>query len=267
MAYPGQRGHQPVAALRDVDLRVEDGEFVSIVGPSGCGKSTLLHLVAGFERPIGGSVRVLGQEVTGPGSDRAVVFQQAALYPWQSVRDNIGFGLRIHGMHRAEYDRRVEHYLGIMGLTAFARHAPYHLSGGMRQRVAIARALITEPGIMLMDEPFGALDAQTRNEMQRFLLRLWRTLRPTVLFVTHDVEEAILLSDRVVILTARPGQLALDLKVPFQRPREWDLVLTPEFVEVKRRLLAVLQPQLESAERVEALIAELSPRSGKRRPE
>jgi NitT/TauT family transport system ATP-binding protein len=257
MAYPSHGGRPPVTALAGVSLRIEDGEFVSIVGPSGCGKSTLLHLVAGFERPTEGVVAVSGREVRGPGSDRAVVFQQAALYPWLSVRDNIGFGLRLQGIRGQDYDRRVEHYLGIMGLTAFSHHAPYHLSGGMRQRVAIARALIVEPEIMLMDEPFGALDAQTRNEMQRFLLRLWRTLRPTVLFVTHDVEEAILLSDRVVIMTARPGNVALDLRVPFPRPREWDLVLTPEFIEVKRQLLSVLQPQLASAERVEALISEM----------
>jgi NitT/TauT family transport system ATP-binding protein len=257
MAYPSHRGRPPVSALADVDLQVADGEFVSIVGPSGCGKSTLLHLVAGFGRQTHGAICVGGRAVPGPGSDRAVVFQQAALYPWLSVRENIGFGLRLHGIRGQEYNRRVQHYLEIMGLSAFAQHAPYHLSGGMRQRVAIARALIGEPEIMLMDEPFGALDAQTRNEMQRFLLRLWRTLRPTVLFVTHDVEESILLGDRVVIMTARPGRVALDLKVPFARPREWDLVLTPEFIEVKRQLLSVLQPQLQSAQEVEALIAEI----------
>ncbi|MDA8346981.1 MAG: ABC transporter ATP-binding protein [Thermaerobacter sp.] len=265
MAYPGHQGRPPVAALQDVDLKVADGEFVSIVGPSGCGKSTLLHLVAGFGKPTSGRISVDGREVSKPGSERAVVFQQAALYPWLNVRDNIGFGLRIHGIRGREYERRVQHYLGIMGLTTFEHHAPYHLSGGMRQRVAIARALITEPEIMLMDEPFGALDAQTRNEMQRFLLRLWRTLRPTVLFVTHDVEESILLGDRVVIMTARPGRVALDLRVPFARPREWDLVLTPEFIDVKRRLLSVLQPQLESAQRVEDFISELeSPDDGAR---
>lgn len=262
MAYPAHQGRPPVAALQDVDLTVGDGEFVSVVGPSGCGKSTLLHLVAGFGKPTSGSIRVNGREVTRPGSDRAVVFQQAALYPWLSVRDNIGFGLRLHGIRGTEYDRRVRHYLGIMDLTAFEHHAPYHLSGGMRQRVAIARALITEPEIMLMDEPFGALDAQTRNEMQRFLLRLWRTLRTTVIFVTHDVEEAVLLGDRVIIMTARPGSVALDLRVPFARPREWDLVLSPEFVEVKRQLLSVLQPQVESAQRVEAFISELESSDG-----
>ncbi len=258
MEFPAQGRHTPVVALAGVDLRVEEGEFVCLVGPSGCGKSTLLHLVAGFESPTSGHILVGGSEVCAPGSDRAVVFQQSALYPWLNVRENIGFGLRIHGIRGAEFDRRVEQYLGIMGLTGFDRHAPYHLSGGMRQRVAIARALITEPETVLMDEPFGALDAQTRNDMQRFLLRLWKMLRPTVLFVTHDVEEAILLGDRVVIMTARPGRIALDLRVPFARPREWDLVLSPEFVEVKRQLLGVLQPQLESAQSVEAFLAERS---------
>ena len=257
MVYPGRRGHRDIPALRGVDLRVADGEFVSVVGPSGCGKSTLLHLVAGFGRPSEGRILVDGQTVLGPAADRAVVFQQAALYPWLTVAENIGFGLRIHGVRGAEYDRRVGDYLQIMGLEAFARHAPYELSGGMRQRAAIARALITQPATMLMDEPFGALDAQTRNEMQRFLLGLWRTLRPTVLFVTHDVEESILLGDRVVVMTARPGRVALDLRVPFPRPREWDLVLTGEFIEVKRQVLSVLRPQLESAEHLERLMAVL----------
>ncbi len=255
MVYPGGRGRRAVPALLGVDLKLADGEFVSVVGPSGCGKSTLLHLVAGFGRPTEGNILVDGRLVRGPGADRAVVFQQAALYPWLSVAENIGFGLRIHGLRGEEYKRKVSDYLAIMGLEAFARHAPYELSGGMRQRAAIARALITQPEIMLMDEPFGALDAQTRNEMQRFLLRLWRTLRPTVLFVTHDVEEAILLGDRVVVMTARPGKIAVDLAVPFARPREWDLVLTPEFVEVKRQVLSVLRPELESAEHLERLMS------------
>ncbi len=255
MVYPGSRGRHAVPALQGVDLRVDEGEFVSVVGPSGCGKSTLLHLLAGFEFPTEGRIEIDGQLVQRPGADRAVVFQQAALYPWMTVAENIGFGLRIHGLRGAEYERRVRDYLGIMGLEAFAKHAPYELSGGMRQRVAIARALITQPETMLMDEPFGALDAQTRNEMQRFLLRLWRTLRPTVLFVTHDVDEAILLGDRVVVMTARPGRVALNLAVPFERPREWDLVLTPEFVGVKRQVLGVLRPQLESAEHLEEFMA------------
>lgn len=255
MVYPGGRGRPRVPALQGVDLRVADGEFVSVVGPSGCGKSTLLHLVAGFERPTEGSIQVGGQIVKGPGADRTVVFQQPGLYPWLSVGDNIGFGLRIHGLRGGEYERRVRDYLAIMGLEGFARHRPYELSGGMRQRVAIARALITQPETMLMDEPFGALDAQTRNEMQRFLLQLWRTLRPTVLFVTHDVEESILLGDRVVVMTARPGRVALDLRVPFSRPREWDLVLTPEFVEAKRQVLSVLRPQLEAEQHLERFMA------------
>ncbi len=255
MVYPGRRGRRAIPALRGVDLTLAGGEFVSVVGPSGCGKSTLLHLVAGFGQPTRGSILVGGRAVQGPGAERAVVFQQAALYPWLNVGENIGFGLRIHGVRGRDYERRVRDYLAIMGLETFAGHAPYELSGGMRQRVAIARALITQPEIMLMDEPFGALDAQTRNEMQRFLLRLWRTLRPTVLFVTHDVEEAILLGDRIVVMTARPGRLALDLPVPFPRPREWDLVMTPEFVEVKRRVLSVLRPELESAEQLERLMS------------
>ena len=251
MDYPARGRRGSVPALQGLDQRVADGEFVSVVGPSGCGKSTLLHLVAGLLRPTAGCIRVDGQEIRRPGADRAVVFQQAALYPWLDVAGNIGLGLRLRGVRGAEYDRLVQEYVRTMGLEGFARHAPYELSGGMRQRVAIARALIVQPATVLMDEPFGALDAQTRNEMQRFLLGLWRTLRPTVLFVTHDVEEAVLLGDRVLVMTARPGRVALELQVPFARPREWDLVLTPEFVEVKRRVLSVLRPEVESAERLE----------------
>ncbi|MCL6561520.1 MAG: ABC transporter ATP-binding protein [Firmicutes bacterium] len=249
--YPPQkRGMVATTALQQVSMTIRDGEFVCIVGPSGCGKTTLLHMVAGFESPSGGRILLDGQEIQGPGADRAVVFQQAALYPWLSVYDNIAFGLKLKNLPRSQYDAKVRQFLKIMGLEGFERHAPYHLSGGMQQRAAIARALITQPKILLMDEPFGALDAQTRNDMQRFLLELWQELRPTVLFITHDVEEAVLLGDRVIVMTARPGRIARDFEVPFPRPRAWELSLTPEFVAFKREVLSVLRPEVESAQRL-----------------
>jgi NitT/TauT family transport system ATP-binding protein len=208
--------------------------------------------VAGFERPTGGRILVDGQAVVTPGRDRAVVFQQPALYPWLSVFDNIAFGLRLQNHPAAATAAEVRRYVEIMGLTGFEALPPYQLSGGMQQRVAIARALIVHPKILLMDEPFGALDAQTRNEMQRFLLDLWRTLECTVLFVTHDVEEAVLLGDRVLVMTARPGRIAREFRIPFERPRQWDLVLTADFIAVKREVLSVLQRELASARMLEA---------------
>lgn len=237
-------GRAVTEALRDVSIAIRDGEFIAIAGPSGCGKTTLLQLVAGFEQPDGGTVRVDGTPVAGPGSDRAVVFQQASLYPWLNVRDNITFGLKLKGERPEAVEAKLQTYLEIMGLGGFANHAPYQLSGGMQQRVAIARALITEPQILLMDEPFGALDAHTRNEMQSFLLGLWQRLKTTVLFITHDVEEAVLLADRVVVMTPRPGRVAAEIAVPFPRPRHWDLVLTADFVAIKREVVKVLRPDM-----------------------
>ncbi len=240
--YPGRRGKPPTVALEGLETHVADGEFVTVVGPSGCGKTTLLNLVAGFEKPDAGAILLDGAEVHGPGADRAVVFQQPSLYPWLSVRQNIAFGLRLRGARPGE-DERVRRIIGIMGLDGFEHHAPYELSGGMQQRVAIARALIMEPAMLLMDEPFGALDAQTRSEMQAFLLSLWRKVRPTVLFITHDVEEAVLLGDRILVLTPRPGRLALELPVGLPRPRHYDMILTPEFTRHKREVLKILRPE------------------------
>lgn len=248
---PNHRGGRSVAALADISLSVDEGEFVCIVGPSGCGKTTLLHLVAGLDVLSSGRISLGGEEVRRPSADRAMVFQQPSLYPWMSVKENIAFGLKLRdGRTKIDW-RRVQYYVDMMGLSGFEDHPPYQLSGGMQQRVAIARALITQPKVLLMDEPFGALDAQTRNEMQRFLLHLWKTMRSTVLFITHDVEEAILLGDRVVVMTARPGRIAEDFKVPLLRPRDWEMVLTPAVVELKRKLLAVLRPQLDRRTRVE----------------
>lgn len=232
----------PLVAVKEVSVGISDGEFLSIVGPSGCGKTTLLNMVAGFEAPTRGRVMLDGEPIVRPGPERAVVFQQPSLLPWMTVEENIAFGVMLAAGPKGVDRERLHDTVEVMGLSGFEAHRPYQLSGGMQQRVAIARALMTDPRILLMDEPFGALDAQTRSDMQRFLLKLWKVNRPTVLFVTHDVEEAVLLGDRVVVMTVRPGEVALDLPISLPRPRQWDQVLTPEFNEYKRRILAVLRP-------------------------
>ncbi|WP_338055064.1 ABC transporter ATP-binding protein [Sulfobacillus harzensis] len=237
------RGHrEPLVAVQHVSLTIADGEFVSIVGPSGCGKTTLLNMVAGFEAPTQGQVMLDGTVIRRPGPERAVVFQQPSLLPWMTVEENIAFGMMLASGRQGVDASKVKEMVEVMGLQGFESHRPYQLSGGMQQRVAIARALMTEPRILLMDEPFGALDAQTRSEMQRFLLDLWKVNRPTVLFVTHDVEEAVLLGDRVVVMSTRPGEVAMDLTIELPRPRHWDLVLSGTFTDYKRRILAVLRP-------------------------
>jgi len=233
-------GDPPLWALQGIGLTVEDGEFVTVVGPSGCGKTTLLNLIAGFEFPSAGQVLVNGVPIERPGPDRVVVFQQPTLLPWLTVTDNLGFGLKARGGRRFD-SAPVARMVEAMGLQGFERHYPHQLSGGMQQRVAIGRALLLRPAILLMDEPFGALDAETRQEMQRFLLNLWRTDHPTVLFVTHDVDEALLLGDRLVVLSARPGTIVRRISVPFNRPRKWDLVMSREFIELKKQVLKLLR--------------------------
>lgn len=241
-AYPPRvKGGEALWALGMLNLAIAEGEFVTIVGPSGCGKTTLLNLAAGFERPTAGSVLLNGTVVRGPGPERAVVFQQPALFPWMSVVENMAFGLTLRGRVRQAEAERLEAMVDVMGLTGFENHWPYQLSGGMQQRVAIARALITEPQVLLMDEPFGSLDSQTRSDMQRFLLSIWKNLAPTVLFVTHDVEEAIMLADRVVVMTARPGRIAETLSVTLPRPRQWEVTLGRAFNEYKREILRILR--------------------------
>ena len=203
--FPPVRGGAPTRALQPIDLTVGDNDFVTILGPSGCGKSTLLRLVAGLDTPSTGRILLDGAAVTGPGPDRGMVFQSYTLFPWLTVADNIAFGLREKGVPAAERVRVVESWLTRVGLTSFAHHYPKQLSGGMQQRTAIARALANDPAILLLDEPFGALDNQTRALMQELLLGIWERERKTVLFVTHDIEEAIFLASRVVVMTARPG--------------------------------------------------------------
>jgi NitT/TauT family transport system ATP-binding protein len=222
-----------VVALRDINLEIPKGQFVCLLGPSGCGKSTLLNAVAGFSLPSSGAITVDGKTVTGPGPDRGMVFQEYALFPWMTVEQNIGFGLQIKGMADAEIKKRVGDLLAMLGLSDFKARFPKDLSGGMRQRVAIARVLALDSPIMLMDEPFGALDALTRRNLQDELLRIWAELKKTIIFVTHSIEEAIYLADRIVVMTYRPGTVKRDLIVDLPRLRDPS---APAFNELKREL-------------------------------
>ena len=204
-------------ALDRVDLTVEDGTFLAIVGASGCGKSTLLNLIGGLVPPSQGRITVDGVAVTQPGPDRVLIFQRPALYPWLTLRENVAFGLRLRSAKNIDW-KEVDRLIGLMGLAGFEDHKPYELSGGMQQRAALARGLVMHPRVLLMDEPFGALDAQTRENMQELLLDLWEKIRATVIFVTHDIDEAITLADRLIVMAAQPGRIALDVPVPLPRP-------------------------------------------------
>jgi NitT/TauT family transport system ATP-binding protein len=237
-----------IEALARVDLAVERGQFVCLIGASGCGKSTLLRLIAGFEQPTTGSVAVGGKPVAGPGPDRGMVFQDYALFPWMTVRQNIGFGPRQRRLSRAEIDTISDEYLRMVGLERFADRYPGQLSGGMKQRVAIARVLANDADILLMDEPFGALDALTREQLQRELLQIWTRTGVTCIFVTHSVEEAALLADRVVVMSAGPGRVDSDVAVDLPRPRD---VSSPEFNGVRRDLARRLTSNLVSARMAE----------------
>ena len=240
---------QAFVALRDINLVVQDREFVAIVGPSGCGKTTCMRMAAGLEHPTGGSVRVDGDLVRGPGPDRAVVFQAFALFPWKTVWDNVEFGLISLGVDAAERQRRITHYIGLMGLGGYERAYPHQLSGGMQQRVAIARAYVFDPKVLLMDEPVGALDAQTRVVMQEELVRLARRHPRTVLFITHAVEEAVYLADRIVVMTGRPGTVReiLDVKA-IRQAEHWDrhariedVMDQPSFVHLRTHVWKLLR--------------------------
>jgi NitT/TauT family transport system ATP-binding protein len=226
-------GGRDVVALKDIDLEIPRGQFTCLLGPSGCGKSTLLNAVAGFAAPTSGSITAEGKPVTGPGPERGMVFQEYALFPWMTVEQNIGFGLEIKGMARAEIGRRVGELLKMLSLSDFRQRYPKDLSGGMRQRVAIARVLALDSPIMLMDEPFGALDALTRRNLQDELLRIWAELQKTIIFVTHSIEEAIYLADRIVVMTYRPGMVKRDIMVDLPRMRD---PAAPEFNALKREL-------------------------------
>ena len=222
-----------LVALKDIDLEIPSGQFTCLLGPSGCGKSTLLNAIAGFALPTSGSIVANGGAVKGPGPDRGMVFQEYALFPWMTVEENVAFGLQIKGSGKAAIDATVGKLLGMLSLSDFRKRYPKDLSGGMRQRVAIARVLALDSPVMLMDEPFGALDALTRRNLQDELLRIWAELKKTIIFVTHSIEEAIYLADRVVVMTYRPGTVKRDITVTLPRPRD---PAAPEFNALKREL-------------------------------
>ena len=234
--FPGVHGGAPTDALVPTSLTVADNDFITILGPSGCGKSTLLRIIAGLDVPTSGRVLLDGVPVTGPSVDRGMVFQSYTLFPWLTIRENVCFGLRERGMPPARQQEIARHWLDKVGLTGFERHYPKMLSGGMQQRTAIARALANDPKILLLDEPFGALDNQTRSLMQELLLSIWESDRKTVLFVTHDIEEAIFMASRVVVMSARPGRFKADVAVTIPHPREYTVKTTPEFSALKAQL-------------------------------
>jgi len=234
--FPGHRGGAPTRALEPTDLRAEPNDFITILGPSGCGKSTLLRIVAGLDRPTEGRVLVDGRPVTGPGADRGMVFQSYTLFPWLTVAENIAFGLVESGRPAAERREVVARYVDRIGLRGFEHHYPRQLSGGMQQRTAIARALANDPEILLLDEPFGALDNQTRALMQELLLGIWQRDRKTVLFVTHDIEEAIFVGTRVVVMSARPGRIKTEVPVDLPYPRHYTVKTSAAFSDLKARL-------------------------------
>jgi NitT/TauT family transport system ATP-binding protein len=248
------RNGRDFTALENVSFTVGEREFAAIVGPSGCGKTTLLRIVAGLERPSSGGVRVGGRPVAGPGPDRAVVFQQFALFPWKTVRENIAFGLKCKNISRRERDRVVHRYLNLFGMAGTEENYPHELSGGMQQRVAIARSYAIDPDVLLMDEPFGALDAQTRTVMQEELIRISRVNPRTVLFVTHSVEEAVYLADRVVVLAGNPGRLAEIIEVrPVREAEKWegraieDVMEMPSFARLRAQIWKLLRHSTERA--------------------
>jgi ABC-type nitrate/sulfonate/bicarbonate transport system ATPase subunit len=245
--FPGVRRGAPTRALEPTNLVVADNDFVTILGPSGCGKSTLLRLIAGLDRPSSGRIMLDGARVSEPGADRGMVFQSYTLFPWLTVADNVAFGLREKGVGRDERSAVVKEWLGRIGLTGFEHHYPKQLSGGMQQRTAIARTLANDPAILLLDEPFGALDNQTRALMQELLLGIWERERKTVLFVTHDIEEAIFLASRVIVMTARPGRIKADVAIDLPHPRHYTIKTSPEFSALKARLTEEI--------RVEAVLA------------
>jgi NitT/TauT family transport system ATP-binding protein len=236
-------------AVTDFSLAIPQGQFVCVLGPSGCGKSTVLNMVAGFDRPTEGTIEIDGDRVAGPSRERGMVFQRPTLFPWLTVIENVTFGPRMSGDERHDYVPAARRYLELMGLSGFENHYPYELSGGMQQRVALARAWITEPQVILMDEPFGALDAQTRLVMQELLLQVWERLRTTVLFITHDIDEALFLADKVVVMGARPGRIRESIDVAIERPRDYETLIHDErYIRAKQHVLHVLRAESLRAE-------------------
>jgi len=243
-------GGAPTLALQASDLQVAENDFVTILGPSGCGKSTLLRIVAGLDRPTAGEVQLDGRRIEAPGADRGMVFQSYTLFPWLTVLDNVCFGLRERGLARDQQLQVANGFIAKVGLVGFENHYPKQLSGGMQQRTAIARALANGPRILLMDEPFGALDHQTRELMQELLLGIWEAEKKTVLFVTHDIDEAVFMGSRVVVMSARPGRIKLDRTVPIAHPRHWSVKTSPEFSELKAELMEQVRVEVRAAQAI-----------------
>jgi NitT/TauT family transport system ATP-binding protein len=249
-----EREDSQVLALADVSLAVEDGEFMAIVGPSGCGKTSLLNIVAGLLSYEQGSVSIDGKRVDGPGIDRSVVFQHSSLLPWRTIAGNVRFGMEMQRrFDKATMHERTEHFLKLVGLGGFERHYPSELSGGMQQRVNLARALASDPVVLLMDEPFAALDAQTREFMQAELLKIWAKARKTVLFITHQINEAIYLADRVAVMSSRPGRIKDVFQVPFDRPRNLHLKRDPQFLQIEDAIWQLIE---EESERMGMVVAQ-----------
>ncbi|MGP8304616.1 ABC transporter ATP-binding protein [Vibrio sp. YIC-376] len=243
LKFPSKDGGE-FTAIENLSLEVKNEEFVVIVGPSGCGKSSLLYLTAGLNNPTEGEIRVAGKTVEGPSAERGMVFQSYTLFPWLTVAQNIEFGLKQKKMPASERKKIVDDYIKQVGLENFANHFPKQLSGGMKQRVAIARSLANDPQILLMDEPFGALDSQTRLQMQQLLLKVWEKSRKTVVFVTHDIDEAIMLGDRVFVMGSKPGRIQKILDVNIPHPRTLDMAMEPEFLTLKKEILSLLHDDL-----------------------
>jgi len=241
-------GRPPTTALERITFQVHRRELLCVIGPSGCGKSTLARLVAGLEAPSGGEMLLDGKAIHGPGPDRGMVFQGYTLFPWLTVLRNVMFGLEVGGSSYAEAEREARMWLELVGLTKFAAAYPHQLSGGMKQRVAIARALANRPSMLLMDEPFGALDAQTRAQMQSYLLQIWKQVDITIMFITHDLDEAVYLADRILILDAHPGRIRELMEVPVPRPRFPDQCVTDEFMAARRHIEELIHPRAAQME-------------------
>ncbi|WP_180155671.1 ABC transporter ATP-binding protein [Acinetobacter sp. YH12045] len=238
------QGQQRFQALNQVDMHIQAGEFVCLLGPSGCGKSTLLGALAGHLAYSAGELLVDTETVSKPHPDRGLVFQHHTLFPWKSVIENVAFGLKMKGISPTERLKQAQHMIDLVGLTGFEQKFPAELSGGMQQRVEIARVLINQPKVLLMDEPFGALDAQTRIRMQQLLLDIWQDIQTTVLFITHDIDEALFLADRVLIMSHRPGRIIEEIRLNFARPRDIDIVTSPEFTELKKHCMHALKREI-----------------------
>jgi NitT/TauT family transport system ATP-binding protein len=241
-------GKRQVTALKQISFQTHKREFLCIIGPSGCGKSTLIRILAGLETHSGGEVLLDGRPVNGPGRERGMVFQGYTLFPWLTVKKNVMFGLRMNNINKAEAAKQADEWLALIGLEKFADAYPHQLSGGMKQRVAIIRALVNHPRILLMDEPFSALDAQTRAKMQAYLLEIWKKVDITIIFITHDLDEAIFLADRILVLSAHPGQVQELIEVPLERPRRAEHFESPEFRAMKARLEALIHPPAADTE-------------------